>query len=64
MLSIPKTLEKIYFAARVYLSCSNVTCKPNVSTYEFTGSNLGHYIGHVARRVRRLGNMVGCVGKL
>jgi hypothetical protein len=45
MLSIPKALEeeKIYSAARVYLWCSNVTWKSEVSAYEFAGSNLGRY---------------------
>jgi hypothetical protein len=50
MLSIPKSLEeKIYSAARVYLWCSNVTWKSEVSAYEFAGSNSRHNIWHMIR---------------
>jgi hypothetical protein len=50
MLSISKSLEEQnIFRCESYLWCSNVTWEPEVSVYEFAGSNLGHYRPSVIR---------------
>jgi hypothetical protein len=44
MLAIPKSLEEQnIFRCESYLWCSNVTWEPEVSAYEFAGSNLRRY---------------------